>query len=133
MNLLVTGGAGFIGSHFVLRHKEQFPDDFLVVLDSLSHGSDKAFLDPIISRIRFVHGDIADVDLLKATIDRYGIDTVVNFAAETHVDRSIGSAVPFLHSNVLGVQAFIEVLRKYPEVRLLHISTDEVYGDVKDG
>lgn len=133
MNLLVTGGAGFIGSHFALRHKEQFPDDFLVVLDSLSHGSDKAFLDPIISRIRFVHGDIADVDLLKATIDRYGIDTVVNFAAETHVDRSIGSAVPFLHSNVLGVQAFIEVLRKYPEVRLLHISTDEVYGDVKDG
>ncbi len=133
MNLLVTGGAGFIGSHFVLRHKERFPDDFLVVLDSLSYGSDKTFLDSILPRIRFVHGDIADVELVGQTIERYGIEAIVNFAAETHVDRSIAGAVPFLHSNVLGVQSLIEVLKKHPAVRLLHISTDEVYGDVRDG
>ncbi len=133
MNLLITGGAGFIGSHFVLRHKERFPDDFLVVLDSLSHGSDKTFLDPVKERIRFVHGDIADVELVSQSVSRYGIEAIVNFAAETHVDRSIAGAVPFLHSNVLGVQSLIETLKRNPGVRLLHISTDEVYGDVKDG
>lgn len=133
MNLLVTGGAGFIGSHFVLRHRELHPDDTIVVLDALSHGSNKAFLDPVIQRIRFVTGDIADAELVSSILTRYAIDTIVNFAAETHVDRSIKSAVPFLHSNILGVQALIEVLRANPTVRMLHISTDEVYGDVGDG
>ncbi len=133
MNLLVTGGAGFIGSHFVLRHKELSPDDLIVVLDSLSHGSDRSFLDPVKERIRFVQGDIADVVLVSRMVEQYGIEAIVNFAAETHVDRSIQSGVPFLHSNVVGVASLIEVLRRAPEVKLLHISTDEVYGDVKDG
>lgn len=133
MNLLVTGGAGFIGSHFVLRHKEQFPDDTIVVLDSLTYAGNKAFLEPVISRIRFVQGDITDVELVKQLLLRYGIDTIVNFAAETHVDRSIKNAVPFIHSNILGVQSLIEVCRVSPEIRFLHISTDEVYGDLQDG
>ncbi len=133
MNLLVTGGAGFIGSHFVLRHKERFPDDTVVVLDSLTYAGNKAFLGPVINRIRFVQGDIADVELVHQLILRYELDTIVNFAAETHVDRSIKNAVPFIHSNILGVQALIEVCRKTPSVRLLHISTDEVYGDIRDG
>ena len=132
MNLLVTGGAGFIGSHFVLRHKEQFPDDLIVVLDMLTYAGNKAFLEPVLNRIRFVQGDIADVELVSQLILRYEIDTIVNFAAETHVDRSIKNAVPFIHTNIVGVQALIEVCRAAPATRLLHISTDEVYGDIGD-
>lgn len=132
MNVLVTGGAGFIGSHFVLRHKEQFPDDLIIVLDTLTYAGNKAFLEPVLNRIRFVQGDIADFELVNQLIVRYEIDTIVNFAAETHVDRSIKNAVPFIHSNILGVHALIEVCRKTPAVRLLHISTDEVYGDISD-
>ncbi len=132
MNLLVTGGAGFIGSHFVLRHKEAAPDDTIVVLDKLTYAGNKAFLDSVIDRIRFVQGDIADPELVRALVTKYAIDTIINFAAETHVDRSIKNAVPFLHTNILGVQALIEVCRAYPEVRLFHISTDEVYGDIED-
>ena len=132
MNLLVTGGAGFIGSHFVLRHKERAPEDTIVVLDAMTYAADKTFLDPVISRIRFVQGDIADVELMAQLIRRYDIDTIVNFAAETHVDRSIKNAVPFIHSNILGVQGLIELLKAHPDVRLLHISTDEVYGDIED-
>ncbi len=133
MNLLVTGGAGFIGSHFVLRHKEQFPDDTIVVLDKLTYAGDKTFLDPVISRIRFVQGDIADIELVSQLILRYEIGCIVNFAAETHVDRSIKDAVPFLHTNIVGVQGLIEVCKVAKDVLLLHVSTDEVYGDLKDG
>jgi dTDP-glucose 4,6-dehydratase len=132
MNLLVTGAAGFIGSHFAVRHKEMFPDDTLVVLDKLTYAGDKAFLDPVINRIRFVQGDIADYELVLELVKRYEIDTIVNFAAETHVDRSIKSAIPFLHTNVLGVQSLIEVCKANPMMRLLHVSTDEVYGDIAD-
>ncbi len=133
MTLLVTGAAGFIGSHFVLRHKAQFPDDTIVVLDKMTYAGNKAFLDPVIERIRFVHGDIADIDLVSQLLLRYDIDTIVNFAAETHVDRSIKDAVPFLHSNIIGVQSLIEVCKAAPKTRLLHISTDEVFGDLDDG
>ncbi len=132
MNILVTGAAGFIGSHFVLGHKAKHPDDTIVVLDKMTYAGNKAFLDPVIERIRFVHGDIADIDLVSQLLLRYDIDTIVNFAAETHVDRSIKDAVPFLHSNVIGVQSLIEVCKAAPKTRLLHISTDEVYGDISD-
>ena len=132
MNLLVTGGAGFIGSHFVLRHKEQFPDDTVVVLDAMTYAANKAFLDPIISRIRFAEGDIADPDLVGEMVKKYAIDAIVNFAAETHVDRSIKNALPFIHTNILGIQSLIEVCRASPQLLLLHISTDEVYGDQTD-
>ncbi len=133
MNLLVTGAAGFIGSHFVLRHIERFPDDTVVVLDTLGHGADKTFLDPVLHRIRFIQGDIADFELVSKLAQTYGIECIVNFAAETHVDRSIESSVPFLHSNIIGVQSLVEVCRKNPSILLYHISTDEVYGDQEDG
>lgn len=132
MNLLVTGGAGFIGSHFVLRHVRQHPDDTVVVLDALTYAADKSLLDPVIDQIVFVEGDIADLPLLERLVADHGIDTIVNFAAETHVDRSIQNAVPFLHSNVLGVQSLIELCKKHPELLLVHVSTDEVYGDLED-
>lgn len=130
MNLLVTGGAGFIGSHFVLRHCAEKPDDTVIVLDKLTYAADKTFLDPVMNRIRFIEGDVVDAALLGETIKRYGIEVIVNFAAETHVDRSIQNALPFIHSNVLGAQSLIEVCKQNPELLLFHISTDEVYGDL---
>ncbi len=132
MNLLVTGGAGFIGSHFVLRHVKKFPSDTVTVLDKLTYAADKHFLDPVLSDITFIEGDIADRVLLSRIVGDYAIDTIVNFAAETHVDRSIEDSFPFLHTNVLGVASLIDVCTQFPAIRLLHISTDEVYGDLSD-
>ncbi len=132
MNILVTGGAGFIGSHYVLRHVRQYPNDRVIVLDALTYAANRAFLNPVNDVITFVEGDIADLPLLEGLVEEYNIDTIVNFAAETHVDRSIANAVPFLHSNVLGVQSLIELCKKHPSILLVHISTDEVYGDLQD-
>lgn len=133
MHILVTGGAGFIGSHYVLRHVERHPDDTVVVLDSLTYAADRRFLAPVDDRITFVQGDIVDVDLLLDLVKRHGIEAVVNFAAETHVDRSIQNAVPFIHSNILGVHSLIELCKRRPDLLLVHVSTDEVYGDLRDG
>jgi dTDP-glucose 4,6-dehydratase len=132
MNILVTGGAGFIGSHFVLQHREWHPDDTVVVFDAMTYAANRDFLAPVISRIRLIEGDITDTALVAETIKRYAIDAIVNFAAETHVDRSITNAIPFIHTNILGIQSLIEVLKANPEVQLLHVSTDEVYGDLTD-
>ena len=132
MKLLVTGGAGFIGSHFVLRHVEKFPNDSLTVLDKLTYAADKKFLVGVKEKITFVEGDIADTTLVKKIVKDHGIDMIVDFAAETHVDRSISDPFPFIHTNVLGVASLIEVCRANPTVRFLHVSTDEVYGDLSD-
>lgn len=132
MTILVTGAAGFIGSHYVLRHIEQYPDDTVIVIDNLNYAADKSLLDPVINRIRFIEGDIADVELLQQVVERYGVEQIVNFAAETHVDRSIQNTLPFLHANIVGVQCLIEILKAQPEILLIHVSTDEVYGDVQD-
>lgn len=132
MKLLVTGGAGFIGSHFVLRHVERFPKDSVIVLDKLTYAADKAFLDSVADKIQFIHGDIADTTLVKKIVTDQNIDTIVDFAAETHVDRSISDPFPFIHTNVLGVASLIEVCKAFPTVRFLHVSTDEVYGDLTD-
>jgi len=131
MNLFVTGGAGFIGSHFVLRHVEQYPDDRVVVLDKLTYAADQSFLEPVASRITFVQGDIADRALVEKLVKEHSIDTIINFAAETHVDNSISDASPFLQTNILGVVALLEVCRA-TGARFYHISTDEVYGDLGD-
>jgi len=130
--LLVTGGAGFIGSHFVLRHRASAPADAVVVLDKLTYAADRTFLKPVEHAMTFVQGDIADTALVGKLVEEHRIDTIVNFAAETHVDRSIDDPSPFLHTNVLGVQSLIEVCRKHKALRLLHLSTDEVYGDLDD-
>jgi len=132
-NLLITGGAGFIGSHFVLGHVEKFPEDNVVVLDKLTYAADIQFLDPVKNTITFVKGDIADEKLVTKIVQDHAVDLIVNFAAESHVDRSIDDPTPFLHTNVIGTQVIINVCRANPGIRLLHISTDEVYGDLEDG
>ncbi len=132
MNILVTGGAGFIGSHFLLRHVQQQPADSVVVLDALTYAADKTFLDPIKDAITFVRGDIGDFALVTKLVEEHAIDTIVNFAAESHVDNSIVDSAPFLRTNILGVQNLIEVIKAHPTIRFLHISTDEVYGDIED-
>ncbi len=133
MNLLVTGGAGFIGSHYVLRHVASHPGDEVVVLDKLTYAADRSFLDSVKEQITFVEGDIVDFALLLDLVERYKIDAVINFAAESHVDRSIQNAVPFIHTNILGIHSLIELCKRHPALQLLHVSTDEVYGDLKDG
>ena len=132
MNLLVTGAAGFICSHYVLRHTERAPEDAIVVLDSLTYAADKSLLDSAADRITFVKGDIANQKLVEKLVKKHNVHAIVNFAAETHVDRSIKDVTPFIHTNIGGVQSLIEVCRKRPDVLLLHVSTDEVYGDLAD-
>lgn len=133
--LLVCGGAGFIGSNFV-RHQVKAGATVLV-LDKLTYAGHRANLEDVLSpRVRLVAGDIADAAQVEALLAEFQPDAVVNFAAETHVDRSIDSPAPFLRSNVEGVFVLLEALRRWlrltphPAFRLLHISTDEVYGDL---
>lgn len=133
MNILVTGGAGFIGSHYVIRHVENNPDDTVVVVDKLTYAADISYLDGVRDRIVFEQADIADTDKISDLVDVHDIEVIVDFAAETHVDNSIADAYPFLQTNVFGVQSLIEVCKKRPNLLYLHISTDEVYGEVKNG
>ena len=131
-SLLVTGGAGFIGSNFVLGHVLKHPSDTVVVLDKLTYAGNRTHLAAAEDTVTFIEGDIADREKLQLIVNEYQINTIVNFAAETHVDNSIADAWPFLHSNVLGVQSIIEVLKEHRGLKLLHVSTDEVYGDIGD-
>ena len=132
--VLVTGGCGFIGSSFVclLRDRTAWR---VVNLDKLTYAGDLERVGelPTDSRYRFVRGDIADRTLLDALFRDERPWAVVNFAAESHVDRSILDAAPFLQANVVGVQTLLEVARQYPVERFVQVSTDEVYGDLEDG
>lgn len=133
MKILVTGGAGFIGSHFI-RHMINRPGiDLLINLDKLTYAGHLDNLRDLSrhKRYRFVRGDIANATLVDKLTK--GLDAIVNFAAETHVDRSIHDAAPFLHTNVLGTQVLLEAARKHRTPRFLHISTDEVYGSIAKG
>jgi dTDP-glucose 4,6-dehydratase len=128
-NILVTGGAGFIGSNFVRYIYNVRPDWRITVLDKLTYAGDKKNLDGLDeSRFKFIKGDIC----VEQTIDSAvaGCDVVVHFAAETHVDNSVHDPKPFVDSNVLGTFQVLEAVRKHGK-RLHHISTDEVYGDLE--
>ena len=134
MKVLVTGGVGFIGSNFI-RYLLKKEDDIQVVnLDALRYGSDLMNLKDLEGdeRYSFVKGDISDYSLIsKLLLDA---DTIINFAAETHVDRSISAPEAFLQSNVVGTFTILEALRQVnPSARMVHISTDEVYGDILQG
>jgi dTDP-glucose 4,6-dehydratase len=134
--LLVTGGAGFIGSNFVLHWLGGHPGDRLVVLDSLTYAGNLANLDGVRERpeLRFVQGDIRDFERVSGLFAEEQIDTVVHFAAESHVDRSILGPEPFIETNVRGTFVLLEAARKHwgalTDCRFLHVSTDEVYGSL---
>lgn len=134
-NILVTGGAGFIGSAFVRYMVERYPHYNLIVYDKLTYAGNLANLAPISDEpnYRFERGDIADRETVRRVLDNYEIDTIVNFAAESHVDRSILSADAFIHTDVVGVYLLLDEGRKSNLERFLHVSTDEVYGDVQTG
>jgi dTDP-glucose 4,6-dehydratase len=133
--LLVTGGAGFIGSNFIRRWLVEHPGDRLVNLDALTYAGNRNTLRDLESRgdYRFVHGDIRDGALLERLFEEEAFDTVVHFAAESHVDRSLLGPTAFVETNVRGTFALLEATRAawstMPDgARFLHVSTDEVYG-----
>ncbi|HEU0164328.1 MAG TPA: dTDP-glucose 4,6-dehydratase [Thermomicrobiales bacterium] len=132
MKILVTGGAGFIGSTFVRTVIDQHPDDDVITLDALTYAGNLANLAELEGhpRHRFEKGNIADAALIDSLVQE--VDAVVNFAAETHVDRSLLYPESFLRSNVHGVYVLLDAVRRHDR-RLLHVSTDEVYGDIPEG
>ena len=138
-SLLVTGGAGFIGSHFVHHWVAAHPGTRVVVLDALTYAGRRVLLAPLEASgaITFVHGDILDAPLVAELMATHAVDTVVHFAAESHVDRSIVDPMAFVRTNVLGTQGLLDACRNAwrsadgqwrPGVRFHHVSTDEVFG-----
>ncbi len=138
--LLVTGGAGFIGANYVHRRAGSHPDDAIVVLDALTYAGNRRSLHELetAGRLTFVQGDIADAACVRACFEQHAIDTVVHFAAESHVDRSIADPGVFVRTNVVGTQVLLDAaVRAWhndtgwrSDVRFHHVSTDEVYGSL---
>ena len=131
-NILITGGAGFIGSNFIFHMLKQHPAYRLVCLDALTYAGNLSTLKPIMDEenFRFVKGDITDRELVDKLFEEEKFDFVVNFAAESHVDRSIEDPGIFLKTNILGTQVLMDASRKYGVKRFHQVSTDEVYGDL---
>jgi dTDP-glucose 4,6-dehydratase len=131
-NILVTGGAGFIGSNFVRFLLRERPDVLVVNYDKLTYAGNLESLADVVNgeRYRFVRGDICDRPSLLAVFQEHRIDTVVHFAAESHVDRSILNADVFVKTNVLGTLALLDAAKEIGVERFLHVSTDEVYGSL---
>ncbi len=128
MKVLVTGGAGFIGSNFVLRTRETRPDWDLTVLDALTYAGSRASLAGVEDEIAFVQGSVADEALVEQLVA--DTDVVVHFAAESHNDNSLDDPWPFMETNIVGTYRLLEAVRKHDK-RIHHISTDEVYGDLE--
>ncbi len=137
-SLLVTGGAGFIGANFVRYWRRRHPADFIVVLDALTYAGNAANIDGV-ADIEFVKGSINDFDLVKSLLKKFKIDTLVHFAAESHVDRSIHGPDAFIETNVLGTHVLLKAAKGvwldegsgYPH-RFHHVSTDEVFGSLSE-
>ncbi|SHE83203.1 dTDP-glucose 4,6-dehydratase [Alkalibacter saccharofermentans] len=132
MNILVTGGAGFIGSNFVFHMLKEHPTYRVVCLDALTYAGNLSTLEPVMENgnFKFVKGDITDRELVEKLFKEEKFDFVVNFAAESHVDRSIEDPGIFLKTNILGTQVLMDASRKYGVKRFHQVSTDEVYGDL---
>ncbi len=131
-NFLITGGAGFIGGNFLLTMVKKYPLDRWICLDALTYAGDTKKLEPImgLDNFRFVKGNICDKEVVSALFEEEKFDYVINFAAESHVDRSIDDPDIFLRSNLLGVEVLLNAARKYGIKRFHQVSTDEVYGDL---
>ncbi len=134
-NLLITGGAGFIGSNFAHHILDKYRDCKVVVYDKLTYAGNLDNLRDVADdpRYSFVRGDICDKELLQEVIREYKIEGIVNFAAETHVDRSILEPGSFIQTDVYGTHVLLEAVRDFGLQRIVHISTDEVYGSVVAG
>jgi dTDP-glucose 4,6-dehydratase len=133
-NILVTGGAGFIGSNFVQMMLHKYPEYYIVNYDKLTYAGNLENLVAIqhSSRYSFEKGDICDVSRVNQVMEKFSIDTVVNFAAESHVDRSILGASEFVQTNVGGTQVLLDAAKKFSVEKFLQVSTDEVYGSLGD-
>ncbi len=134
-SLLITGGAGFIGSNFVHHILDKYADYEVVVYDKLTYAGNLDNLRDVADnpRYRFVRGDICDAELVQQVIREHEIESVVNFAAETHVDRSILEPGSFIQTDVYGTHVLLEAVKSFGLERMVHISTDEVYGSVTEG
>jgi len=130
MRLLVTGGAGFIGSNFVHYWLDRHPDDRIVVYDALTYAGNRANLEDVESEIAFVQGDIADPELARDVLENESIDVVVNFAAESHNSLAVIDPARFFRTNVVGTQTLLDATRAAGVERFHHVSTCEVYGDL---
>ncbi|HEX7660859.1 MAG TPA: dTDP-glucose 4,6-dehydratase [Pseudonocardiaceae bacterium] len=128
--LLVTGAAGFIGSHFVRHWVTSHPDDRVVALDALTYAGTETNLTDIRDRITFVHADIGDQPTVERTLREHGVDVIVNFAAESHNSLAVLDPGRFFRTNVLGTQGLLEAARQVGVQRFHHVSTCEVYGDL---
>ena len=135
--LMITGGAGFIGSNFARYLLERYPDDYVLVYDKLTYAGNLDNLKDLAAnyagRYAFVQGDICDAPAVEQAVREHAIDTIVNFAAETHVDRSIMNPDAFIQTDVYGTYVLLETARKFELERYHQISTDEVYGHVPQG
>ncbi len=134
MIFLVTGGAGFIGANYLHIMTKKYPNDKFICLDSLTYAGHLETLEPIrgLKNFKFVQGDICDRSFVYLLFAKERFDVVINFAAESHVDRSIDNPGLFLKTNVYGVSVLMDACRKYGIKRFHQASTDEVYGDLKD-
>ena len=134
MKILVTGGAGFIGSNFIFYMQKEHPEHEVICLDALTYAGDLETLAPALegpgSRLKFVRGDIADRETVFGLFEAERPEVVVNFAAESHVDRSIEDPGIFVRTNVMGTQTLLDASREYGVARYHQVSTDEVYGDL---
>ena len=132
MKLLVTGGAGFIGSNFILYWLKKYPTDKIVNLDKLTYAGNLENLKTIENNPNYVfsHEDICNPQAVNSLINNYQVDTIVHFAAESHVDRSISDPAPFVKTNIEGTYVLLEAALKNKVKRFHHISTDEVFGSL---
>ncbi|PFZ10201.1 dTDP-glucose 4,6-dehydratase [Bacillus pseudomycoides] len=132
MNVLVTGGAGFIGSNFVRYFLKKYPDCRVINYDLLTYAGNLSSIKDIepLSNYTFIQGDIRDAEKIQAVMQDYKIDSIVHFAAESHVDRSIQGPMQFYTTNIVGTAVLLEAAKAFGIQRFLHISTDEVYGSL---
>jgi len=131
MRILITGGAGFIGSHVVRYLLGTGENHHIIVLDAMTYAANPRNLEDVQDRIEFLHGDIRDYDTVDYAVSQ--ADVVIHLAAESHVDRSLQDAQPFVQTNVVGTQLLVDAAVRHDIKRFVHVSTDEVYGSIREG